>query len=164
MELIRCRAVCHPSVNIFSNRIGFVICHPIFLIFRLNMHNNIAQNLVELELLMLSLYFFNGFLITKIGIFGHLLEKFLMSDHDTWFIGILCVLPGVCKKWPLWVKFAGPFWPRIVPKLGQKAFFLPILQKVSTGLKWKSCFKLTRTTLRWGLRGIYSKPRSSRQF
>ena len=45
-----------------------------------------------------------------------------MSDHETWFRGILCVLPGVCKKWPLWAKFSVPFWPRIVPKLDQNAF------------------------------------------
>ena len=52
------------------------------------------------------------FQLQKIGIFGHLLEKFLMSNHETLFRGILYVLPGVCKKWPLWAEFSGPFGPK----------------------------------------------------
>ena len=31
-----------------------------------------------------------------------------MWDYETWFTGMLCVLSGVCKKWPLWTKFLGP--------------------------------------------------------
>ena len=76
------------------------------------MHNNIVQKPVELEFWFSVFNFFNGFLITKKGIFGHLLEKFLMSNHETLFRGILYVLPGVCKKWPLWAEFSGPFGPK----------------------------------------------------
>ena len=65
-------------------------------------------------------------IMPKLGfleLFGLLLKKFLMSDHETWFTGMLWVLPGVCEKWPLWAKFSGPFWPQIMPKLGRKPVF-----------------------------------------
>ena len=44
-------------------------------------------------------------------VFDHLLKKFLIRDHETWFTGILWVLSGVCEKWPLWAKFSGRFGP-----------------------------------------------------
>ena len=99
-----------PTGLLFSNWIVSVIFHPIFLIFGLNMHN-IAPKPVEFAFWFLALNF--------LLIFNYKKEGFLA----TWFRGILCVLPGVCKKWPLWAKFSGPFWPRIVPILGQRAFF-----------------------------------------
>ena len=56
-------------------------------------------------------------------VLGLLLKKFLMSDHETWFTGILRVLPDVCEKWALCANFRTLFWPQIVPKLGRKPVF-----------------------------------------
>ena len=112
-----------PTNLLFSNWIVSVIFHPIFDIW-LEYAQQYYPKTCRIWILIFSFKFFYGFLITKNRDFWPLTrKKCLMSDQETWFRGILCVLPGVCKKWPLWAKLSGPFWPRIVPKLGQKAFF-----------------------------------------
>ena len=106
-----------------------------------------------IEFWFLACNFFYGFLITNrsklefLEVFGHILKMFLMPDHKTWVTGMLWVLPGVCEKWPLRVKFSGPLWPRIVQKLGQKPVFHLFLQTIPTGFKWNLFFKLTGTIL-----------------
>ena len=105
-------------------------------------------------------------------VFGHILKKFLMPDHETWVTGILWVLPGVkngpelsqkpvsrlfCKRFPLdwnqtcFLSSLEPIWgvcKTLVPKgaiFG--VFFNPEYgQKVSTGFTWKLSFKPTGTT------------------
>ena len=46
-----------PSINLFTNRIGSLSFHPIFPIFSLNVHNNIAQKAVEVEFWFFAAYF-----------------------------------------------------------------------------------------------------------
>ena len=111
-------------VNFFSNWIGFLSFHPIFPIFGLNVHNNIAHKTVGPEFLIFASKFFYGLLFTKnrsklgiLEVFGNFLKKFLCGAHETWFTDILWVLLWVCEKWPLWAKFSGPFGPQIGPKL-----------------------------------------------
>ena len=41
----------HPSVNLFSNQIGSLSFHLFFPIFGMNVNNNIAQKVVEVEFL-----------------------------------------------------------------------------------------------------------------
>ena len=62
------------GVNVSSNQIGSLSFHPIFVIFGLNVHNNIVQKVVEVEFRLFAFGIFNGSLITKnmfkIGNFG----------------------------------------------------------------------------------------------
>ena len=58
----------HPSsvvgvvgVNFFSNRIGSFTFYSIFLIFGLNLHNNIAQKPVQLEFSFMAFLFLMDF-------------------------------------------------------------------------------------------------------
>ena len=48
-------------VNFFSNLIGSFTFYPIFLIFGLNLHNNIAQKPVQLEFWFLAFLFLMDF-------------------------------------------------------------------------------------------------------
>ena len=99
-ELIWCRAVRHlsvrrdssvhhPSINFFSNRIGSITFFPIFPIFGLHVHNNIAPKPVELEFWFIVCNFFYRFSITKyrwklgfFEVFGHILKKFLAATKQ----------------------------------------------------------------------------------
>ena len=114
------------GVNVSSNQIGSLSFHPIFVIFGLNVHNNIVQKVVEVEFRLFAFGIFNGSLITKnilkLGIlegFGHFLKKFVTWDNGTWFTGILWVFSGVCQKWPLAVgQIFGPFFNQICQYMG----------------------------------------------
>ena len=57
-------SVCSKSVNLSSNRIGSISFNPIFPIFDVNVHNDIAQNLWK-ENFEFLLLIFKGSLITK---------------------------------------------------------------------------------------------------
>ena len=69
MELIRCRTVSSsvcPSIclsTFFPNWIGYLNCHPIFTIFGLNVHNDMAQKFVQIEFWSFASCFFTGCLI-----------------------------------------------------------------------------------------------------
>ena len=122
--------------------IGSLSFHPIFPIFGLNVHNNIAHKICWTRIFIFCFKLFYGFLIiinrSKLGIlevFGHFLKKFLMPDPETWFTGILRVLPNVCEKWPPWATFSAPFWHRIEPKYVNMSVFVYFLQNLP--LEWQ---------------------------
>ena len=123
----------HPSsvvgvvgVNFFSNRIGSFTFYSIFLIFGLNLHNNIAQKPVQLEFSFMAFLFFNGFLITKNGDFwwfwASCSKSFNVRPWNLIYRHIAGTSRCVWKMGPE-CKFSDPFWPQIVPILGRKPVF-----------------------------------------
>ena len=88
-------SVCPSVCQLFSNRIGSYSFHPIFPIFGVIVHSDIAQKLWEKHF--------------------HFCFQFLM---DLWWqkIGknnILWVLLGVFGNWPRWAKLSCRFWRQI---------------------------------------------------
>ena len=106
------------GINLFSNQIDSLTFHVIYPIFGLNVHNNIAPKLVELEFLFFWFWFLNGFFITKkkvkIGTFeglGHFLKSFwygTMKLGSQAYCGDfqVCVKNGLCG--PNFRAFFGP--------------------------------------------------------
>ena len=92
---IHASSVC-PSSTFFLKLNRLPNCfHLIFPIFGLNVHNNIAPKVLEVEFW----FFFVSHLLTdrwlqkrqKIGIwkvYHHILKKSLIWDHETWFSGV----------------------------------------------------------------------------
>ena len=64
---IRCQAV-RPSVSLNSNRIDAFSFHPIFPMFGVNVHSNIAQEVVQVEFWFFGSIFFNGSLIIMLRV------------------------------------------------------------------------------------------------
>ena len=93
-----------PSfVNFISNWVASLSLYPIFLIFSLNMHNNMAQKLVQLWIcciaFMLLMIFFNYQKFIKFGIFE-------VCDHisdSSVFVSLPKGFHWIHMKLPLWL-------------------------------------------------------------
>ena len=82
---IRCRAACRPFVNFFSNWIGSLSFYPIFEIYSLNVHNNIAQKPVGLQfdlMLLILLFNLNDSKLGFLEVFDHFLKSFFFQSFE----------------------------------------------------------------------------------
>ena len=133
MELFRCRAVRRPSSSssasssstfFKSNRLLHVLSYLSDI--WLESAQQYCPKTCVIRILIFGFSFFNGFLITKIGIFGGsgpLAQKvFNVRPWNLIYRQIAGTSRCVWNMGPV-CKFSDPFWPQIVPKLGRKPVF-----------------------------------------
>ena len=131
-----------PSINLFSNWIDSLSFHPIFMIFGLDVHYNIAQK-VESKIFFAS-NFVNGSLITKmlqmgiLEVFGNFIQKFLISETKLGLQALCVYFQASVKNCQIFRPFLAPNRAQISQCIGFHLFSL----KGSTGFTRNLNYKL----------------------